>query len=119
MRISQSGKLDQYQNKESLSEPNVIEEDVSPHAQINYSEPGNQTFTNRLAAGSNNDSIIHDPDYWLHDMEYLYLRSFNELESVFKEDFKRSKEFQKMILQLNSNMIEYKFLHKAGIIKGQ
>ena len=50
-------------------------------------------------------------------MKYLYDRSFNELESVFRTEFKDSKAFKDMVLELNQNMIEYKFLHKAGIIK--
>jgi len=27
-------------------------------------------------------------NYWLSDMEYLYHRSFNELETVFRTEFK-------------------------------
>lgn len=50
-------------------------------------------------------------------MEYLYHRSFNELEAVFRREFQQSKAFEEMVLELNQNMIEYKFLHKAGIIK--
>jgi len=61
--------------------------------------------------------LMTDPNYWLRDMDYLYHRSFNELEVVFRRGFKDSKPFQDMVLELNSNMIEYKFLHKAGIIK--
>ncbi len=62
-------------------------------------------------------SLMQDPNYWLRDMEYLYLRSFNELETVFRQDFRNSKAFEEMVLELNQNMIEYKFLHKAGILK--
>ena len=58
-----------------------------------------------------------DMSTYLHDMDYLYLRSFNELNEVFRMGFKKSKAFEDMVLELNSNMIEYKFLHKAGIIK--
>ena len=58
-----------------------------------------------------------DPNYWLRDMEYLYLRSFNELETVFRLEFRQSRAFEDMVLELNQNMIEYKFLHKAGILK--
>jgi len=60
---------------------------------------------------------MHDPNYWLRDMEYLYLRSFNELETVFRLEFRQSRAFEDMVLELNQNMIEYKFLHKAGILK--
>ncbi len=34
-------------------------------------------------------------------MEYLYLRSFNELETVFREDFRNSIAFEEMVLELN------------------
>ena len=49
-------------------------------------------------------------------MEYLYQRSINELENVFRNEFNQSDAFKEMVVELNSNMIEYKFLHKAGII---
>ena len=60
---------------------------------------------------------MQDVSTYLQDMEYLYLRSFNELEAVFRTEFKKSSAFKDMVIELNSNMIEYKFLHKAGIIK--
>ena len=50
-------------------------------------------------------------------MEYLYQRSINELETVFRNEFNQSDAFKEMVVELNSNMIEYKFLHKAGIIQ--
>ena len=62
-------------------------------------------------------STPNSPDYWLGDMEYHYLRSVNELEVVFRTQFRQSKAFEAMAIELHSNMIEYKFLHKAGIIK--
>ena len=55
--------------------------------------------------------------WYLQDMEYLYMRSINELEVVFRTEFKQSDAFKEMVIELNTNMIEYKFLHKAGIIK--
>ena len=76
------------------------------------------TQQNLTEHGGQDSSLLSDPNYWLHDMEYLYLRSFNELESVFRsKEFRESQAFKDMVLELNSNMIEYKFLHKAGILK--
>ena len=49
-------------------------------------------------------------------MEYLYKRSFEELESVFRIDFKKSPNFNQMVIDLHENLIEYKFLHVANII---
>ena len=49
-------------------------------------------------------------------MEYLYKRSFTELEQVFRTDFKQSKIYESMILELYENVIEYKFLHQAGLL---
>ena len=51
-----------------------------------------------------------DERFWLHDMGYLYDRSFNELEKLFRSKFKKSKVFQDMILELYESNIEYKFL---------
>lgn len=62
-------------------------------------------------------SALDEAKQWLHDMEYLYLRSFNELAAVFSTEFRNSRAFQDMVIELNQNMIEYKFLHRAGIIK--
>ena len=39
------------------------------------------------------NSVMADPEYWLRDMEYLYQRSFNELESVFRNEFRESQAF--------------------------
>ena len=61
--------------------------------------------------------LVEGTQWYLHDMEYLYQRSINELEVVFRTEFKNSDAFKEMVLELNTNMIEYKFLHKAGIIK--
>jgi len=52
----------------------------------------------------------------MKDVDYLYWRSFRELESVFKNDFQKSKSFKNMVLLLNQNMIEYKFLRQAGVL---
>ena len=87
---------------------------------LNLNPSDNDLMTTAKNFTSNNDthSQISDPNYWLHDMEYLYLRSFNELESVFRsQEFRESQVFKDLILELNSNIIEYKFLHKAGILK--
>ena len=50
-------------------------------------------------------------------MGYLYDRSFNELEKLFRSKFKKSKVFQDMILELYESNIEYKFLQQAGLLK--
>ena len=58
-----------------------------------------------------------DERFWLHDMAYLYDRSFNELEKLFRSRFKQSKVFETMIVELYENNIEYKFLTQAGLLK--
>ena len=52
-------------------------------------------------------------------MEYLYNKSFSELERVFRTEFKQSKVFENMILELFENVIEYKFLHQADLIRNE
>ena len=75
-------------------------------------------YQHTLTDNNQEITMLSDPNYWLHDMEYLYLRSFNELESVFRsKQFRESKAYKDMLIELNSNMVEYKFLHKAGILK--
>ena len=46
----------------------------------------------------------------LHDLEYLYWRSYENLEKIFHRDFRQSKRFKDMVLLLNQNMIEFMFL---------
>ena len=43
-------------------------------------------------------------------MENLYWKSFETLEKVFNQEFTQSKTFKDMVLMLNQNMVEYKFM---------
>ena len=65
--------------------------------------------------GFKEEILRTDPDYWLQDMEYLYMRSYNELESLFRNRFQQSEHFKEMVYELHQNVIEYKFLLHAGI----
>lgn len=49
-------------------------------------------------------------------MDYFYWKSFRELEDVFKHEFQKSTSFKNMVLLLNQNMIEYKFMRQAGVL---
>ena len=53
----------------------------------------------------------------LRNLETLYWKSFETLEKVFKRDFTRSKTFKDMVLLLNQNMVEYKFMRQAGVLR--
>ena len=66
--------------------------------------------TNGVSAIETSEVRTVDERFWLHDMGYLYDRSFNELEKLFRSKFKKSKVFQDMILELYESNIEYKFL---------
>jgi hypothetical protein len=46
----------------------------------------------------------------LEDLEHLYWKSFNSLEQVFNGKFKTSKSFKDLVLLMNQNMVEYKFM---------
>lgn len=52
-------------------------------------------------------------------MEKMYYRSYNELKTIFYDAFPESEQFKQMVLMLNENMIEYRFLSSAGLIKRQ
>ena len=82
---------------------------------VNASEMQGPTSFNPTMHGK--ASAVEEAKQWLQDMEYLYMRSFNELEAVFRSEFPESQAFKDMVIELNQNMIEFKFLHKAGIIK--
>ena len=46
-------------------------------------------------------SAVDEAKQWLSDMEYLYMRSFNELEAVFRTEFRSSQAFKDMVIELN------------------
>ena len=54
---------------------------------------------------------------FLEDVDFLYMRSYRELNDVFQKDFQQSESFKKMVLLMNENMIEYRFLTQAGLLK--
>jgi len=53
----------------------------------------------------------------LTDTKQIYMRSYQELSKVFHEDFPDSDFFKKMVLLLNENMIEYRFMQHAGLFE--
>ena len=65
-------------------EPDII---VSEPSQMIKSPRINAT-TYAGTATSGHQSIVSDMNYWLRDMEYLYQRSFNELEVLFRTGFR-------------------------------
>ena len=54
---------------------------------------------------------------YLNDLEYLYRRSYEELKEVFETTFQVSDTFKEMVIEMNSNMIQYRFMRQAGFIK--
>ena len=48
------------------------------------------------------------------DIYTIYQKSFDTLNWVFVEHFKKSDDYQQLVLQLNENMIEYRFFREAG-----
>lgn len=51
----------------------------------------------------------------LNDIVYIYQKSYSELENVFQKEFKQSKTFKDMVLLMNQNMVEFKFMRQAGL----
>ena len=51
----------------------------------------------------------------LNDMGFIYQKSYSELETVFKTEFKQSKTYKDMVLLMNQNMVEFKFMRQAGL----
>ena len=51
------------------------------------------------------------------DYEQLYMRSYQELAKIFYDEFPTSDQYKQMVLLMNENMIEYRFMQKAGILK--
>ena len=51
----------------------------------------------------------------LNDIGFIYRKSYSELESVFHKEFMKSKAFKDMVLLMNQNMVEFKFMRQAGL----
>ena len=50
-------------------------------------------------------------------MEYIYWKSYEELRKVFENEFLKSKTFKDFVLLMNENMVEYRFMRQAGVIR--
>ena len=48
------------------------------------------------------------------DMIQIYEKSYDVLNWVFLTQFKKTKEYQNLVIQMNENMIEYRFYYYAG-----
>ena len=53
------------------------------------------------SADNSQQSIKQEQALYLKDMQYLYNRSYQELEKVFKSDFPQSESFKKMVILMN------------------
>lgn len=53
----------------------------------------------------------------LGDVDYLYEVSYTELNAIFNQKFQTSDSFKEMVLVMNQNIIEYRFLTQAGLLK--
>mmetsp|Transcript_5626 Transcript_5626/g.7496 ORF Transcript_5626/g.7496 Transcript_5626/m.7496 type:complete len:149 (+) Transcript_5626:2767-3213(+) len=50
-----------------------------------------------------------------YEMELTYDRCFQALDLVYKEQFKRSREYLTLLKEMNENIIEYRFFNHAGL----
>lgn len=50
------------------------------------------------------------------DIEYLYLVSYSQMNAIFVNRFPDSNAFKQMVLVMNQNLIEYRFLAQSGLI---
>lgn len=55
------------------------------------------------------------PEECLGNIETMFYRSYHELSKIFYKEFPESEHFKKMVLMLNENMIEYRFMSSAGL----
>jgi hypothetical protein len=52
----------------------------------------------------------------IENLDYLYQRSYMELQKQFREGFRQSIYYSEMEILLNQNMIEYRFMRQAGLL---
>lgn len=51
------------------------------------------------------------------DIVLVSKMSFDQLETVYREDFPKSNEYKELVIKLHDNMIEYNFLQQAGLLQ--
>ena len=49
------------------------------------------------------------------DMEDIYIRCFQALDFVYKNEFKKSIQYLTLLKEMNENIIEYRFFSHAGL----
>ena len=101
---SQTSSVGSHQNESKMQNPS-IEEKQSVQLFSEELESREGTMPEALMA------------VFLEDVDFLYMRSYRELNDVFQKDFQQSEAFKKMVLLMNENMIEYRFLTQAGLLK--
>jgi len=60
-------------------------------------------------------SVEEDQNMGDVDIEALYRISFQTLDLVYKDEFKKSAEFKKLMQEMHENLIEYRFFSLAGL----
>ena len=88
-------------------------------------KPQTHTNSEKLSVQLFNDELQSEVEtmpealmaVFLQDVDFLYIRSYKELNEVFHRYFQQSEAFKKMVLLMNENMIEYRFLTQAGLLK--
>ena len=75
-------------------------------------EDMNVLTNTKLAFGTAGEEAFEVVQYNTHleDIDFLYNRSFTELATEFREGFRRSTHYKEMVLLLNQNIIEYRFM---------
>ena len=90
-----------------MSEPNTPT-DLKKMTSTSLSNNESQTMVSNIAK-------IQAEEKLLNDMNHIYEKAFDQLESVFRKEFQQSTSFKEMVLLMNQNMVEYKFMRQAGL----
>ena len=66
---------------------------------------------------TNNNFELSEVDPDQYDFDSFYLQSYNTLKEVYDKKFVNSPQFKHCIDELMNNMIEYRYLNTAGVLK--
>jgi hypothetical protein len=102
----------------SVDSAGLLSPELAPHKKLSSTFSPHQTSETKESIKqlkAFNVARIEFEEKLINDIGFIYQKSYSELETVFKKEFRQSKTFKDMVLLMNQNMVEFKFMRQAGL----
>ena len=102
----------------SVDSAGLLSPELAPHKKLSQTLSPHQTSESKGSIKMPKQISIARTELeekLLNDIGFIYQKSYSELETVFKREFRQSKTFKDMVLLMNQNMVEFKFMRQAGL----